>query len=464
MIKDIWILGSGPVGLIASYYLLEKGYKVNLVDNSKSRVDKENLNKHNITFKNISNNIFSNNFLVYFNSNIVLPISSKSAGGFTKVWGGTLNIFNNEELRLMNINQSLIEKYKFILDKLKLDVDLEINPNNSVKNFNKSIYDKSVIDFYEKIIKNNSYLNQEDIEITLSSIFLKNGKIWSSDILINEMSTEYGDNFLHISDFEVSSIEEEKDYINLISNDGNQIKIENSKLFLASGVLTSSVLLTKSLNTSFFEIRDSKLIAMPLLKIGKNTKKKSKNTYSQIFINFNDSKNSKSIIRTQLYILNKELIDSVSGKLRITKTLLYGIEKIFRNRIFISFIYSNSENSDYFHFNIDNENIEVFKKIKKINKDFKIVFLKLLKSFNFTHLIPIPIYKTFPMYGSFHHGAFKAYKSFEKEEISLNEKGQIYNNSNIFVLDSSNIKYVPSGPITFTVMANALNIVDKAIK
>ena len=112
-------------------------------------------------------------------------------------------------------------------------------------------------------------MNQEDIEITLSSIFLKNGKIWSSDILINEMSTEYGDNFLHISDFEVSSIEEEKDYINLISNDGNQIQIENSKLFLASGVLTSSVLLSKSLNTSFFEIRDSKLIAMPLLKIGK---------------------------------------------------------------------------------------------------------------------------------------------------------------------------------------------------
>ena len=86
--------------------------------------------------------------------------------------------------------------------------------------------------------------------------------------------TEYGDNFLHISDFEVSSIEEEKDYINLISNDGNQIQIENSKLFLASGVLTSSVLLSKSLNTSFFEIRDSKLIAMPLLKIGKNTKKR----------------------------------------------------------------------------------------------------------------------------------------------------------------------------------------------
>ena len=464
MIKDIWILGSGPVGLITSYYLLEKGYKVNLVDNSKSRVNKENLNKHNITFKDISNNIFSNNFLVYFNSNIVLPISSKSVGGFTKVWGGTLNIFNNEELRLMNINQSLIEKYKFILDKLKLDVDLEINPNNSVKNFNKSIYDKSVIDFYEKIITNNSYLNQEDIEITLSSIFLKNGKIWSSDILINEMSTEYGDNFLHISDFEVSSIEEEKDYINLISNDGNQIQIQNSKLFLASGVLTSSVLLSKSLNTSFFEIRDSKLIAMPLLKIGKNTKKKSKNTYSQIFINFNNSKNSKSIIRTQLYLLNKELINSVSGKLKITKMLLYGIEKIFRNRIFISFIYSNSENSDYFQFNSDNEIIEIFKKIKKRNKNFRIVFLKLLKSCNFTHLMPIPIYKTFPMYGSFHHGAFKAYKGFEKEEISLNEKGQIYNNSNIFVLDSSNIKYVPSGPITFTVMANALNIVDNAIK
>ena len=51
--------------------------------------------------------------------------------------GRPLNIFNNEELRLMNINQSLIEKYKFILDKLKLDVDLEINQNNSIKNFNK---------------------------------------------------------------------------------------------------------------------------------------------------------------------------------------------------------------------------------------------------------------------------------------------------------------------------------------
>ena len=153
------------------YYLLEKGYK-NLVDNSKSRVNKENLNKHNITLKTLViiyfQIIFSLFQFKYCSSNFF-----KICGRIHKSMGGTLNIFNNEELRLMNINQSLIEKYKFILDKLKLDVDLEINPNNSVKNFNKSIYDKSVIDFYEKIITNNSYLNQEDIEITLSSIFLK---------------------------------------------------------------------------------------------------------------------------------------------------------------------------------------------------------------------------------------------------------------------------------------------------
>ena len=37
MIKDIWILGSGPVGLIASYYLLEKGYKVKVFDTVRAR-------------------------------------------------------------------------------------------------------------------------------------------------------------------------------------------------------------------------------------------------------------------------------------------------------------------------------------------------------------------------------------------------------------------------------------------
>ena len=76
MTKETWVLGSGPVGTIASYYLLEKGYKVNLIDNSNSKNKYEKINNHKVTFKDIDNDIFSDNFLVYSNSDIVLPLSS----------------------------------------------------------------------------------------------------------------------------------------------------------------------------------------------------------------------------------------------------------------------------------------------------------------------------------------------------------------------------------------------------
>ena len=50
------------------------------------------------------------------------------------------------------------------------------------------------------------------------------------------------------------------------------------------------------------------------------------------------------------------------------------------------------------------------------------------------------------------------------EELELNNLGQYSKKSNVHAIDSSVLKSIPAGPITFTAMANALKIVDEITK
>jgi len=49
-------------------------------------------------------------------------------------------------------------------------------------------------------------------------------------------------------------------------------------------------------------------------------------------------------------------------------------------------------------------------------------------------------------------------------KFKIPKTGQVKNNSNIHIIDSTTLKTIPSGPITFTAMANALKIIDEIIE
>jgi hypothetical protein len=457
MKKDFFILGTGPIGVISALYLLENGFKVVIIDNSSSEVTVSE-KPLDISFKNTSSFSISEYFITIYRDKFTLPASAKSSGGFSNVWGGTINIFDEKDFNSLNYkNSDLYEKYLYILKKLKLDIEIDISKDMKLSTKN-NIYDEVVLNIEKEL---NKRLKNNKLGYFNSLIFLKDKKIWSSNQLLEELKIKYPNKIEHISNFEVVEILEEQNEIILKSNQNKDLKIINAKLLVAAGALSTSVLISKFINTNSFTIKDSQLQAFPLFWLGKNSKTKSINTYPQIFF---DIKNEDYTIRTQLYSLNSNLIDSIASNQKILKKFLKIISKLFTNRIFINFVYSHSNNSTFCSFEINQDKILVKKIIKKRNNDLFKVFRVFASSFFQTKLLPIPFSKKFRTYGSFHIGGSFEIGKLLNSKYKIPNTGQVKNNSNIHIIDSTTLKTIPSGPITFTAMANALKIIDEIIE
>jgi len=457
MKKDFFILGTGPIGVISALYLLENGFKVVIIDNNRPEVSFSR-KPLDISFKNTSSFSISEYFISVYRDKFALPVSAKSTGGFSNVWGGTLNIFDEKDCESLNYkNSDLYEKYQYILKKLKLDIEIDLSKDMKLNTKN-NIYDEVVLNIDKALNKN---LKSNKLKYFKSLIFLKNNKIWSSSQLLEELKTRYPNKFEQISNFEVVEIFEEQKEIILKSQQNKKLKIKNAKLLLAAGALSTSVLISRFINTNSFTIKDSQLQAFPIFWLGKNSKSKSTNTYPQIFF---DIKNEDYTIRTQLYSLNSNLINSIASNQKILKKFLKFFSSVFTNRIFINFVYSHSNNSPFYNFELNQNKILIKKIIKKRNNDLFKVFRAFISSFFQTKLLPIPFTKKFRTYGSFHMGGSFQIGKLLNNKFKIPKTGQVKNNSNIHIIDSTTLKTIPSGPITFTAMANALKIIDEIIE
>ena len=68
---------------------------------------------------------------------------------------------------------------------------------------------------------------------------------------------------------------------------------------------------------------------------------------------------------------------------------------LFTNRIFINFVYSHSNNSTFYNFELKQDKIVVKNIVKKRNNDLFKVFRTFASSFFKTKLLPIPFTKKF---------------------------------------------------------------------
>ena len=209
--KIIHILGSGPVGVITASFLLSKGYRVTLIDNSSE--ESQNIkNERSFTLKKFKN-VFSDNIVTFKKGKATLPVSSGVVGGYSEVWGGTLDIFDEEDFKTWDLNNQNLKKYYLYILK-SLDLPIYYNQEKQqIKNIEdlQSIED-IYINIYEKYQKNKERINRSKVYFKYSTLFLKNNKIWSSRILLQELKEEYKKSFKHIDNFEASDIEEENKY------------------------------------------------------------------------------------------------------------------------------------------------------------------------------------------------------------------------------------------------------------
>ena len=172
--KNFVVIGSGPIGTIVSKYLLEKDHHVTMVDNSKEHRVK---NSKSFTFKNIEYNIFSEFYINKIKSKSVLPVGSKNKGGFTEVWGGTLNELDNRDLESWEEDyEEIFNNFEYIINSLELPVEKygKTKLKSTIKNYDEII----------NIILNNLSNKQSKsdvIEFEKSKLFLnKHGVVWNA--------------------------------------------------------------------------------------------------------------------------------------------------------------------------------------------------------------------------------------------------------------------------------------------
>ena len=108
-------------------------------------------------------------------------------------------------------------------------------------------------------------------------------------------------------------------------------------------------------------------------------------------------------------------------------------------------------------------NLERIHKIRTF--DHWYVFNKFLSSFTNIFFLPLPFFKKFNNYGSFHLGSSEIGPAESiVEKVEFNEHGQLLKYSNLHFIDSSVMPDIPSGPVTMTSMALALKIISRIVK
>ena len=438
MIKaDYLVIGSGPIGVFATKYLLEKNKSVVLIDNSK----KKNFSNHsNLNLKKIESHSFVYDFQnsATKKNKEVLPISSKSAGGFTKVWGGTLNPIDDSEVSKLGIDLNVYKrKYKVLLETI---------PNYELNEY----------------LDNFKTTTGQNIKLSAPILSTKKGSesFWSSEVLLNELLNSHKERIKYIDNVDVKNIIKENNDYKIIT-DEIELHFDVKKIFVCSGSFSSSQIASRMIEAKNFTISDSQLQVWPIFYFGKKFKKENNKfnsfdneAYSKLMINV---WNHSSSIKCQLYEINKESIFEIKKRLPIISIPIVALLRVFSKRIFLLFVYKDSEHSKYSLFKLrDNKKTELLKTIKPNNK---ISLLKFIGNFLEKKLLIIPFQYPFISYGSFHHGNLCVIKDGNK--IYLDEFGQISKYENIHFVDSTAMKFIPSGPFTISSIIYSQVLLDK---
>jgi hypothetical protein len=238
------------------------------------------------------------------------------------------------------------------------------------------------------------------------------------------------------------------------------------KVFLASGPVESfRILATSKIVSEDAVLQDSSMFYTPIYmpkKLG-NIKENSF-ALSQIFIRlkFNKSLNESMY---QLYDFSEGLVERTHNLNYFTRIVPKSVYRIVLRRMMISIGYLNSKDSPSIEMKL-NADGTVKIALSKINRSLNFrnnlidkSNLELMKKLSQIRMLPIRFLskKALPGEG-FHYGAWLPMG--EKSDLL----GRPNNCINIHVVDSSILPSIPPGPITYTLMANAVRIVEESIR
>jgi len=480
------IIGSGPSGWAVYQELSQAGHHVTLIDADLQEQDKHATNDEQNNLK-INKKLYFGSDLAYRKfpfgpiqrKSEVNPLSSFTKGGLSLVWGATMLPYSRSDTKNWPIRISDLNPFFSKISELlpisgnSDDFSAEYGDFISRRNIFPSQRIIRVLERYklrksQKSIMGLSRLAVETGTSDKSGCFYcnrcitgcKDGFIWTSSNKINS------DNFLGMRVLNIREFEN-RVLVSGIDKFGNPVNdVPFDKLYIAAGSLESfRILAASGLVDIEAKLKDSATFFLPLLasrRIGSATS----NSFalSQMFIKILGTSERYSN-QYQLYEYSDDLLARAKEVSIIGRALPSFILRYVLKKMLVAIGYLDGEQSPSIKMclldngsvdlALDDLGVSLAKREKNIKKSVRALKDEILP----LGLRPISILKMISKPGEgVHSGGW----------LSMGENANILGVPNgcfnIHVVDSSVLPSVAAGPITFTVMANAMRIAKESQK
>lgn len=480
------VIGSGPSGWSTTKTLIGLGHEVTVIDSSMIETDGINKKARTKT-STLNRKLYFGSDLPYrdfpagpsLNSQEVSPISSFARGGLSLVWGATMLPYCKEDTALWPFDISTLDELFRELSKVVPITGASDGLSEIYGNF----YSRRGIfpsDRIIRILESFTRIASTEIQVGLSRLAVETGthnvsgcvycnKCISgcpSNLIWNTKDLNFHAKYLKLR---VTNLNESSSGIGIKAVDlqGNPYTLNDfEKVFLAAGPLESfRILASSSIVSDTSILKDSATFFLPLLALPK-LGKSHQNSFglSQLFIRFNKNESSPAT-QYQLYEYSEDLIVRAKKVLPFGKIIPNSLLRFFLKRMLVAIGYLDGEYSPSIQMCLL-EDGSLLSALDSTGKSFKErnQYVKLaIKRFS-NHawkcgLLPIPFLTQIAVPGEgVHFGSW----------LPMGDKadllGRPIGSQNIHVVDSSVLPSIAPGPITFTVMANAMRIAKEAVK
>tara|TARA_B100000886_G_C20426230_1_gene494172 strand:- start:4939 stop:6363 length:1425 start_codon:yes stop_codon:yes gene_type:complete len=465
---NILLVGSGPSIYSSTIKLLDNpNLDLTLVDNS----DLTHLTDSNFDCfyddKFINSSRLKSDEIFNSPSTIENKIT-KNFGGLSTVWGSAVHRYlDKERIVYKDLDIELNKYYSYFdqseyfltndLDKQKnfINIDSDIQATRFIKNNPKSGNNFS----YSRFLYN--YEGEKSTKICSKcgslEILCSVNSLWSTTKKLKELIDS--NKIKYIPNHELVSFSETSDEIICRLKSHKDVNIEKKfdYIFIGAGAFGTSKILLRSKVVKNVLIQNSDAVSLPFLKqstmsinrishplIFSNTEIEGKLLFSQIYF-YSDN-------LLKIFFESKLINNAANISPLILKNLFGGL------RIFIDPTISSKIKLKYSNGNISSEFISQDKKL--VNR----VLSRYFKSLRRSGIYPINFLKKELLYGeSYHFGSqFSHSKTLDINNSNIN--GNVNGLKRTFVVDSSVLPSVNTGPITYTVMANSLRISEAFLK
>jgi choline dehydrogenase-like flavoprotein len=482
----IVVIGSGPSGWAATKTLTELGHEVTIIDSS--LIESDATDSHSKNFDaTLNRKLYFGSDLPYrnfpfgpsLNSQEVNPIFSFANGGLSLVWGATMLPYCKEDTLNWPFDVSSLEnEFRELSEVIPITGGCDgLSPTYGNFYSRRGIMPSNrIVNILEHFARN----DVPEIQVGLSRLAVETGThgiegcvycnkcingcplnlIWSSkDSIFKAKNLKLRVLKLNES---ITGVE-----VEAVDIDGeHKVLVGFEKVFLATGSLESFRILANSRIVSQEGIlKDSATFFLPLIALPK-LGKLLHNSFglSQVFIRLNRT-DSKVASQFQLYEYSEDLIARAKKALPFGALMPNSIFKVFLKRMMVAIGYLDGADSPGIQMRLVDDGSVLNslardgKGLEERNQVIKLSIKRLSKHIMKSGLFPIPFLTQIALPGEgVHFGSWLPMG--EKSDLL----GRPIGSQNIHVVDSSVLPTIAPGPITFTVMANAMRIAKAAVK